>query len=82
MTKELFEDFFKLLSGRAESQRSWLVPAEEIKAKNYDLKAVNPNRKVREDSRTVEELLLLIELQAEEIKTASFKIDRLKTEDF
>ena len=70
LTKELFEDFFKLLSGRAEGQRSWLVPAEEIKAKNYDLKAVNPNRKVREDSRTVEELLAIIELQTEEIKTA------------
>jgi type I restriction enzyme M protein len=70
LAKELFEEFFKLLSGRAESQRSWLVPAEEIKARNYDLKAANPNRKGREDGRTAEELLAIIEQQSEEIKTA------------
>lgn len=70
LAKELFEEFFKLLSGRGKSQRSWLVPAEEIKARNYDLKAINPNREGREDGRTAEELLATIELQAEEIKMA------------
>jgi len=35
--------------------------AEEIEARNYDLKAVNPNRKTAEDTRTPEELLAFIE---------------------
>jgi type I restriction enzyme M protein len=37
-----FEEFFRLLSGRADSDLRWTVPREEIEAKNYDLKAVNP----------------------------------------
>ena len=34
---------------------------DEIEARNYDLKAVNPHRVVEEDTRTPEELLDLIE---------------------
>jgi len=67
---EHFEEFFKLLPGRASSERSWTVPVEEIKAKNYDLKAVNPNRKQEEDIRTPEELLSTIEAQETEISAA------------
>lgn len=44
---ELFDEFFEVLPKRASSECLWSVPAEEIKAKNYDLKAVNPNRKTR-----------------------------------
>ena len=43
------------------------MPIEEIQAKNYDLKAVNPNRKMEEDTRTPEELLSIIEAQEKEI---------------
>jgi type I restriction enzyme M protein len=67
---EHFEDFFKLLPERASSEHSWRVPIEEIKAKNYDLKAVNPNREQEEDTRTPEELLSLIEAQEREVSTA------------
>jgi type I restriction enzyme M protein len=67
---EHFEDFFKLLPERASSEHSWHVPIEEIKAKNYDLKAVNPNREQEEDTRTPEELLSLIEAQEREVSTA------------
>ncbi len=70
LTMEHFGEFFKLLPGRASSERSWTVPVEEIKAKNYDLKAVNPNRKQEEDTRTPEELLSLIEAQEKEVLTA------------
>jgi len=70
LTMEHFEEFFKLLPGRASSERSWTVPVEEIKAKNYDLKAVNPNRKQEEDIRTPEELLSTIEAQETEISAA------------
>ncbi|MGB2728944.1 MAG: N-6 DNA methylase [Halobacteriota archaeon] len=71
LTVEHFEDFFKLFDPSthelSESERSWCVPVEDIQAKKYDLKAVNPNRKSDEDLRTPEELLAIIESQAEEI---------------
>lgn len=40
------------LTGRF-SERSWRIPVEEIEARNYDLKAVNLNRKEKENSRTL-----------------------------
>ncbi len=67
LTVEHFKEFFELLPERTESERSWIVRIEEIQAKNYDLKAVNPNRKNTEDTRTPEELIAIIESQAEEI---------------
>ena len=70
LTAEHFEDFFKLLPGRASSERSWRVSAEELKAKDYDLKAINPNRKQKEDTRTPEELLAVIEAQGKEVSNA------------
>ena len=70
LTLEQFEEFFKLLPERASGERSWRVSMEEIKAKNYDIKAVNPNRKGSEDNRTPEELLSIIESQGEDIKKA------------
>ena len=70
LTLEQFEGFFKLLPEKASGERSWRVSIEEIKAKNFDLKAVNPNRKGIEDHRTPEKLLSIIESQGEEIKKA------------
>jgi len=70
LTVEHFGDFFKLLPERAPSERSWSIPVEEIKAKNYDTKAVNPNRKKEEDTRTPEDLLSIIEAQEAEIAAA------------
>jgi len=64
------EEFFKLLPERAESERSWRVSAQEIAARNYDLKAVNPNRKAGEDTRTPQELLSVIESHTDEIRDA------------
>ncbi len=68
LTLEHFDEFFKLLPEKGISKRSWKVPIEEIEAKNYDIKAVNPNRKERGDSRTPEELLSIIETQNKEIQ--------------
>ncbi len=67
---EHFDDFFKLLPERAASEQSWKVPIEEIEARNYDIKAVNPNRKSVEDTRTPEELIAIIEEQQVEIAKA------------
>lgn len=71
LTLQHFDEFFKLLDPAAhklsESERSWRVPIEEIEAKNYDIKAVNPNRKSNEDIRNPEEIISIIESQGEEI---------------
>lgn len=62
-----FEEFFRLLPERAISERSWRVPIDDVQAKNYDLKAVNPNRKDKADKREPKELLAIIESQSAEI---------------
>lgn len=65
-----FKDFFELLPTRADSDRSWTVTRDQIDAKNYDLKAVNPNTKSNEDTRTPEELLDFIDAKGREITAA------------
>lgn len=70
LTLDKFEDFFKLLPTRADSDRSWTVTRQEIEAKGYDLKAVNPNAKSTQDTRTPEELLDLIEGKGREVAEA------------
>ena len=69
-TLKCFEDFFLLLPARGDSERSWTVTRPQIEAKNYDLKAVNPNRKSTEDMRTPEELLAVIEIKCKEVSEA------------
>lgn len=69
-TLDKFADFFRLLSTRADSDRSWTVSRKAIEEKNYDLKAVNPNTKSNEDTRTPEELLDLIEAKGREVAEA------------
>jgi type I restriction enzyme M protein len=69
-TLKLMEDFFRLLPERADSERSWSVTREALEAKNYDLKAVNPNAKSNADARTPEELLDLIEAKGREVAEA------------
>ena len=64
------EEFFRLLPERADSERSWSVTRAEIEAKNYDLKAVNPNAKGNEDMRTPEELIDLIDAKGREVAEA------------
>jgi type I restriction enzyme M protein len=72
--QQRFEDFFKFLPTRADSERSWTVTREEIEARNFDLKAVNPNAKVDEDTRTPNELLDLIEAKGKEVQEALAKL--------
>lgn len=70
LTLANFEEFFKLLPKRKDSDHSWTVTRKEIDKKNYDLKAVNPNAKTEEDTRTPEELLDLIEEKGREVSEA------------
>ncbi len=75
LTMDRFDDFFRLMAGREDSERSWVVSREEIEKRGYDLKAVNPNIKHEEDTRTPEELIALIEEKGKEIQAA---LERLK----
>lgn len=69
-TLDKFEDFFKLLPKRADSERSWTVTRKQIEDRGFDLKAVNPNAKSTEDTRTPEELLDLIDAKGAEVAAA------------
>jgi type I restriction enzyme M protein len=75
LTLAHFDDFFQRLSlppddPERESERSWWVDIEDIRANNYDLKAVNPNRKETRDTRTPEELIAIIESRSTEMAEA------------
>lgn len=77
-TLDKFGDFFSLLPERAPSERSWSVTRQEIEARNYDLKAINPNQRQNEDTRTPDELLDLIEVKGREVAEALASLRRLQ----
>ena len=61
-----FNDFFERLSLKPDdpkriSEWSWYVTIDEIKNKNYDLKATNENAPDTSDKRTTSELIAIIE---------------------
>ncbi|MEJ5375823.1 MAG: N-6 DNA methylase [bacterium] len=68
LTLAHFEEFFRLLPTRGDSEHSWTVTRQEIENRNFDLKAVNPNRKNYEDTRTPEELIALIRAKGMEVE--------------
>jgi len=70
LTLAHFEGFFRLLPARGVSEYSWTVEREEIEARGHDLKAVNPNAKRNEDTRTPEELLDIIEAKGKKVAEA------------
>ncbi len=76
LTLDHFNEFFELLPTRADSENSWTVSRDEIEARNYDLKAVNPHAKPNEDTRTPEELLDIIEEKGHSIAAT---LARLRT---
>ncbi len=70
LTLAHFDEFFRLLPKREDSENSWTVNIADIREHNYDLKAVNPNKKSEIDTRTPEELLAVIEAKGREIAEA------------
>ncbi len=54
--------------------------AQEIEDAVYDLKAVNPNRKSEEDTRTPEELLDIIATKGQEADTALNRLRQMISE--
>jgi type I restriction enzyme M protein len=79
LTLAHFEDFFRLLPGRTDSERSWTVERKAIDEKSYDLKAVNPHARNDEDLRTPEELMDLIEAKGKEVAEAIVTLRGLTT---
>jgi type I restriction enzyme M protein len=69
-TIDKFDEFFRLMPNRAKSERSWIVDRQTIEDNEFDIKAVNPNRKVEQDTRTPAELITLIEEKQTEIMSA------------
>jgi type I restriction enzyme M protein len=76
-----FADFFELAPGRVDSDRSWTVTREEIEARRFDLKAINPNRKAVEDNRSPENVLDLIEDKGREVAAAIRELRELLSTD-
>lgn len=72
---DAFDDFFAKLPGREDSERSWTVERSTIEAKNFDIKAVNPNRKMELETRSPLEIVAEIEAQNAEATAA---ISRLR----
>ena len=70
LTLAHFAEFFELLPTRPETDFSWNVNVADIKAKNFDLKAVNPRAKTETDTRTPQELYEIIETRQREITEA------------
>ena len=77
LTLDHFKDFFALLPERADGERSWTVSREEIESRNYDLKAVNPNRSDAGDARTPADLIAVIERESAEMQSALADLKRL-----
>lgn len=77
LTLAQFDEFFRLSPKKGESERSWTVTRAEIEAKNYDLKAVNPNRKREIDTRTPAEILAEIEKLGKDADMAIAELRRL-----
>jgi type I restriction enzyme M protein len=76
-TLDKFDEFFQLWPKRADRVRSWTVARKQIEEKNYDLKAVNPNAKSDEDTRTPEQLLDVIEAKGREVAEAIAELRKL-----
>jgi type I restriction enzyme M protein len=77
LTVDRFEEFFRLLPDRADSDHSWTVSREDLEARKLDLKAVNPNAKSAVDTRTPEQLIDIIEAQGREVDAAMSELRRL-----
>ena len=77
LTLTRLDEFFTLLPERADSEHSWIVSREEIQARNYDLKAINPHRPSDADARTPTELIAAIEEADQEMQLALAELKRL-----
>lgn len=75
------DDFFQRLPQRhtdaGTTDRSWWLDRKVIEERNFDLKAVNPTRKVDFDARTPTELLDVIDAKGREVAAAVVRLKEL-----
>lgn len=71
------EDCWQKFQKRAISENSWIVSAEELRERNYDLTAKNPNRKEELTHKQPEELVKEIEEKEEKLEKILADIKRL-----
>jgi len=81
LTLAAFDEFFRLLPGREDSDRSWTIKRAEIEKRSYDLKAVNPNRKHVADERTPLEIIDEIEARGRDVEKATATLRALLQAD-
>jgi type I restriction enzyme M protein len=74
---DAFDDFLAKLPNREDSDRSWTIERPAIEAKNFDIKAVNPNRKVEVETRSPLEIVAEIEARNTEIAGAMTRLRAL-----
>ncbi len=72
-----FEDVLKKIEKREISENSWIVSIDEIKKKNYDLTAKNPNKKDEFEYKEPKEILSEIEHLDYEIESILKEIKEL-----
>ena len=77
LTQSQFDEFFRLLLDRADSEHSWSVSRSDLESRNYDLKAVNPHRRAPVDTRTPQDLIATIEARGREIEDALASLKKL-----
>ncbi len=65
------------ITSSTQIQKSIQKIQQMIEESNFDLKAVNPNAKADEDTRTPEQLLDLIEAKGREVAEATAELRRL-----
>ena len=70
---EHFEDVLKKFEKREISENSWIVSIDEIKKKNYDLTAKNPNKKDEIEYKEPKEIL-------SEIENLDYEIEKILKE--
>ncbi len=70
-----------LAGTRADSPRSWAITREEMQARGYDLKAVNPNARAVVDTRSPKELLDEIEVRGREVDAAITRLRALLADE-
>ena len=67
---EDFEDILKKFENREISENSWITSIDEIKKRDYDLTAKNPNNKDKNEHKEPKELLL-------EVKKINSEVDKI-----
>lgn len=73
-TLDRFDDFFAKFAEKPDSEYSWTVDRATIEANNFDIKAVNPNKKQEVDNRSSAEILAEIQNLQQEITAELAKL--------